>query len=484
MFKFRKNPLEGTFEDIEKTHTGLMQCITDGTKAKIAVACASALVLGLGVAATAAMVNTGAGTETNTAATVDTTPQGMTIDVTADDGWTSTSTPAIVHITGRTTTGGADSDETVDFYHAVNPSADNAGTDDIELAPGVYTAETISPLNADGSAYTVWKTGEAKHFAVSAIEDEDETEATAAAIVNPFVTVAYAAEGDVHYHSYADCNDCHGHFDLYNTGVDYEHLFSEFDNHAMDTGHNRYTVHTYACTKTDCTYTKLEKQGKCLVVQMQKVPADQVTDEMVKDIVDKTTQAVAGGDSSLKGDAGKDVLEKLDANVKNNPNASDEAKASAETAKETTDTSGEGGKTGGSSKGDSGSGSKGDAHTHNWVASTHTVHHDAVTHVVHHDAVTHTEDVTEEKQYDVCVDCGFLVPYEETITHPYGGLNAEEQHAVDNRHFRWVDETRTVVVGTKTVVDTPAWDETVTDSAAWDETVTDGYTCSTCGATK
>lgn len=495
MFKFRKNPLEETFEDIEKAPraAGLMKRIEGSPKATTAIVCAGvALVLVAGAAATAAMVGTDPSAKTSAAdaadaATVDTAPQTMTIDVTADDGWTSTSTPAIVHITGRTATGSADSDEDIDFYHAVNPSADNAGSDDIELAPGVYAAETISPLNADGSAYTVWKTGEAKRFAVG-FDDEDK---------------AKAAEGDAHCHAYAECNDCHGRFDLYGDGDE----ASEWEGHADETGHTGYVRHAYACTETDCAYAKLEQQGDRYAVQMEKVPADQVTDEMVKDIVDKTTQAVAGGDSSLKGDAGKGVLEKLDANAKSNANASDETKASAEAAKETTDTSGEGGKTGGSGTGaadggsgkgsasagssDGGSGKggasgsgKGDAHAHSWVASTHTVHHDAVTHVVHHDAVTHTENVTKTVTYYVCNDCGYGVTAEEAERDAGYEFNDFEGHMVYNGHGAYHFEDKTVVVGTNTVVDSAAWDETVTDTPAWDETVVDGYSCSTCGSAK
>ena len=421
-------------------------------------------------------------------------PQTVTVSVTADQGWTASATPAIVHITGRTATGDADTDEDIDFYHAVNPSKDNAGSDDIELSPGVYTAETISPLNADGSAYTVWKTGEAKHFAVGFDDDgedegEGEAQATSAVIANPFVTVAYAAENedDVHYHAYADCNDCHGHFDLYS---------DEWREHVRDTGHMGYVRHRYTCTETDCTYTKLEKQGNRFVVQMEKVPADQVTDEMVKDIVDKTTEAVKGGDSSLKGDAGKDVLEKLDTNVKNNANASEETKDSAETAKETTDTSSEGKQTttsattsgnASSSNASSGNASSGNAvHTHSWVASTHTVHHDAVTHTVHHDAVTHTENITETAKYYVCNDCGFRVTSDEFHDDRYdnGVGNDWVEHMRNTGHLGYHTERENVVVGTNTVVDQAAWDETVVDSAAWDETVTDGYRCSTCGATK
>lgn len=62
---------------------------------------------------------------------------------------------------------------------------------------------------------------------------------------------------------------------------------------------------------------------------MTQIPADQVTDDMLQDIVDQTKDAVENGDETLKGDAGKDILDKLEGNVANNPNASDETKQEA-----------------------------------------------------------------------------------------------------------------------------------------------------------
>ena len=63
--------------------------------------------------------------------------------------------------------------------------------------------------------------------------------------------------------------------------------------------------------------------------EMTRIPADKVTDEMLKGIVDQTKDAVENGDETLKGDAGKDILDKLEGNVANNPNASDETKQEA-----------------------------------------------------------------------------------------------------------------------------------------------------------
>lgn len=156
----------------------------------------------------------------------------LVLNVTADTGWDANSTPAIAHIT---------SDE-VDFYHAVSPDAEgNKGTSTVTLKEGDYTVDFISPVNADGSAYELFDTGEAQTVTV----DADATD-----------TLSVTCE-------------------------------------------------------------------------MTRIPADKVTDEMLKGIVDQTKDAVENGDETLKGDAGKDILDKLEGNVAKNPNASDETKQEA-----------------------------------------------------------------------------------------------------------------------------------------------------------
>lgn len=156
----------------------------------------------------------------------------LVLNVTADTGWDENSTPAIAHITG----------DEVDFYHAVSPDAEgNKGTSTVTLEEGDYTVDFISPVNADGSAYELFDTGEAQTVTV----DADATD-----------TLSVTCE-------------------------------------------------------------------------MTRIPADKVTDEMLKGIVDQTKDAVENGDETLKGDAGKDILDKLEGNVANNPNASDETKQEA-----------------------------------------------------------------------------------------------------------------------------------------------------------
>ena len=134
---------------------------------------------------------------------------------------------------------------------------------------------------------------------------------------------------------------------------------------------------------------------------MTQIPADQVTDEMLQGIIDQTKDAIEKGDETLKGDAGTDILDKLEGNVAQNPNASDETKQEATDADKevdvnkepaqttppaTTDNSNTGSQsssTGSSNSGSTSTGNSGNsgsassqpskpAHTHTWVNHTAT----------------------------------------------------------------------------------------------------------------
>lgn len=134
---------------------------------------------------------------------------------------------------------------------------------------------------------------------------------------------------------------------------------------------------------------------------MTQIPADQVTDEMLQGIIDQTKDAVENGDETLKGDAGTDILDKLEGNVAQNPNASDETKQEATDADKevdvndepaqttppaTTDNSNTGSQsssTGSSNSGSTSTGNSGNSgssssqpsqptHTHTWVNHTAT----------------------------------------------------------------------------------------------------------------
>ncbi len=131
---------------------------------------------------------------------------------------------------------------------------------------------------------------------------------------------------------------------------------------------------------------------------MTRIPADQVTDEMLTHIIDQTKDAVENGDETLKGDAGTGILDKLEGNVAQNPNASDETKQEATDADKevdvndepaqttpsaTTDNSNTGSQssnTGNQSTSTGNSGNSGSSssqssqptHTHTWVNHTAT----------------------------------------------------------------------------------------------------------------
>lgn len=131
---------------------------------------------------------------------------------------------------------------------------------------------------------------------------------------------------------------------------------------------------------------------------MTQIPADQVTDEMLQGIIDQTKDAVENGDETLKGDAGTGILDKLEGNVAQNPNASDETKQEATDADKevdvnkepaqttppaTTDNSNTGSQssnTGNQSTSTGNSGNSGSSssqssqptHTHTWVNHTAT----------------------------------------------------------------------------------------------------------------
>lgn len=183
-------------------------------------------------------------------------PQQVTFKVKAEEGWTSESTPVIVHIKG--TKDGSK----VDFYHAIKASNDAKEVQSkIELTAGDYEVEIISPLNKDGSTMVVSDTNnanaEVKVVSKSTLKVEEAKE-----------NVEPAKE-----------------------------------------------------------------------IEMKKVDADKVTDNMVKQIVEETKVAVDKGDETLKGDEGKVVLEKVETNANANPNVSKETVEEAKEVKQTADTS-------------------------------------------------------------------------------------------------------------------------------------------------
>lgn len=79
----------------------------------------------------------------------------------------------------------------------------------------------------------------------------------------------------------------------------------------------------------DITVDAGAKTAPAVNCPMAQIPADKVTDDMLADIVNKTKDAIKKGDETLKGDAGTNILDRLDGNVAKNPNASDKTKQEA-----------------------------------------------------------------------------------------------------------------------------------------------------------
>lgn len=324
---------------------------------------------------------------------------GVTLNVTADNGWDENSTPAIAHIEGND----------VDFYHAVTPDAEgNKGTSTVALAEGDYTVSFISPVNSDGSAFNIYDTGAPVDITVDADAE------TAPAV--------------------------------------------------------------------DCPMTQ--------------IPADQVTDEMLQGIIDQTKDAVENGDETLKGDAGTGILDKLEGNVAQNPNASDETKQEATDADKevdvndepaqttppaTTDNSNTGSQssnTGSSNSGSTSTGNSGNSgsssskpsqptHTHTWV------NHTATRQVW----VSNWVDVPDYGTQQVAVGNKYIFAYDGYTTTDINDAKAHARELImqgvpENYRTETVYETQTVQTGSHKE-----------DHGSYKtETYVDYVYCSSCGA--
>ena len=127
------------------------------------------------------------------------------------------------------------------------------------------------------------------------------------------------------------------------------------------------------------------KESLSVDIMLERIKAENVTDEQLKDLIEQTKTAIENGDDSLKGEAGKEILALVEKNVNSNPNASGETKQQAAETKEKTDTdtapvkttgsqkpssdSSSGSSSGSTPSGENGnSGSEEGEHQHNWQA--------------------------------------------------------------------------------------------------------------------
>ena len=230
---------------------------------------------------------------------------------------------------------------------------------------------------------------------------------------------------------------------------------------------------------------------------MTLIAAEDVTDETVQSIVWQTRLAVENGDETLKGDAGRSILDRLVQNAAANPNASDETKQEATDADKEVDVDGQpeattpsggngnasdtgngdsGSNAGNSGSNGNGSGSSGGssnqpsapAHSHSWKD------HTATRQVWVPNIVT----VTDYADQQVPVGNTYIFAYDGFST---TDINTAKAHAKellkaglpDNYRTETIYETQRVSVGSHE--EDHGWYET--------ETYVDYQYCD-CGATK
>lgn len=227
----------------------------------------------------------------------------------------------------------------------------------------------------------------------------------------------------------------------------------------------------------------------------EKTDAADVPKEELSAVMEQIAAAVKGGDGSLKGDAGKKLLETAKANAAANPNMDDEAKADAEAkaaegekaADEPAKGEGADVSSGGPSASTSqaaaasGSGSGGassnslspggssapsqPAHSHNWVAVTSQQWHSNPVSVWVQDSAAWDEPVYTTEGHYICATCGDVG---RDATHSFLG----QGHNVSVQYVK-------IQTGT---IHHEATGHYETQDQGWYETVTTGYQCSGCGA--
>ena len=243
----------------------------------------------------------------------------------------------------------------------------------------------------------------------------------------------------------------------------------------------------------------VKDSGGSFTAVPEKTDAADVPKEELSAVIEQIAAAVKGGDSSLKGEAGKKLLETAKANAAANPNMDDAAKADAEakaaegekaadepaknegaaassngaagsTAQAAPSSSGSG--SGGSSSGGSSSGASSapsqPAHVHSWVAVTTQQWHSnpVTTQVWVQDSAAWDEPIYSGTYW--CNTCGCAV----SVNHVKETMMAGQGHSVTTKNI----QTGTVHH------DATGHYESHTEDQGWYETVTTGYQCSYCGA--
>ena len=233
----------------------------------------------------------------------------------------------------------------------------------------------------------------------------------------------------------------------------------------------------------------VKDSGGSFTAVPEKTDAADVPKEELSAVIEQIAAAVKGGDSSLKGEAGKKLLETAKANAAANPNMDDAAKADAEakaaegekaadepakdegaagsTAQAAPSSSGSG--SGGSSSGGSSSGASSapsqQAHTHTWVAVTSQQWHSNPVSVWVQDSAAWDEPIYSGTYW--CNKCGCAVDVTHTEQMMMQGIGG---HSLTTKNIQ-TDTIHHEATGHYEIQD-----------QGWYETVTTGYQCSYCGA--
>ena len=240
----------------------------------------------------------------------------------------------------------------------------------------------------------------------------------------------------------------------------------------------------------------LRDSGGSLSASASKAAAADVPKEELSAVMEQIAAAVKGGDSSLKGEAGKKLLETAKANAAANPNMDDAAKADAEAkaaegekaadepakdegaaassngaagstaqAAPSSSGSGSGGSSSGGSSASAPSAPSQSAHVHNWVAVTTQQWHSNPVSVWVQDSAAWDEPIYSGTYW--CNKCGCAVDVTHTEQMMMQGIGG---HSLT---------TKNIQTGT---IHHEATGHYETQDQGWYETVTTGYQCSYCGA--
>lgn len=97
------------------------------------------------------------------------------------------------------------------------------------------------------------------------------------------------------------------------------------------------TFNIDAAVATQSIEVDADADAPTVACAMVQIPADQVGDDVLQAAIANLRAAVDLGDATLKGNAGRDILAKMEANIANNPNVSEETKVEAERVEEEAD---------------------------------------------------------------------------------------------------------------------------------------------------